>query len=105
MKKVIIGTAIAALLSAAPALAVENSPATPPNSGPGIKGAPGNKSGPVVTPSGQNKMGGTGASTGEAGKGLSPATQPSQDSTGVKGKPGNKSGPAAKPNVPGGTAQ
>ena len=95
MKKIIIGTVIAGLLMA-PAFAAENSPATPPNSGPGIKGEPGNKSGQAVQPPGQNERGATGAATGESGN----ATQPSQDTTGVKGAPGNKSGPTVKPKTP-----
>jgi len=98
MKKVIAGTAIVALslaLSVAPVFAAENSPPTPPNSGPGIKGEPGNKSGQAVQP--PEQKGGTGAATGESGKNLKNATQPSQDSAGVKGEPGNKSGPNVKP--------
>jgi len=104
MKKVIIGTAFVAL-SLAPVFAAENSPPTPPNSGPGIKGEPGNKSGPAALPSNQNEKGATGAASGESGKNLSNPTQPSQDSAGVKGEPGNKSGPTVKPKSSGGTVQ
>ena len=96
MKRIIIGAAIAAL-SMVHAFAAENSPAMPPNSGPGIKGEPGNKSGPAVQPPGQNESGATGAATGESGKSLGNSTQPSQDTTGVKGAPGNKSGTTVKP--------
>ena len=96
MRKVIIGTALMAL-SLAPAFAAENAPATPPNSGPGIKGEPGNKSGPAVQPPTPNQKGATGVGTGESGKSLKNPTQPSQDSAGVKGEPGNKSGKTVKP--------
>jgi hypothetical protein len=96
-KKLVIGAVTAALLSFAPAFAAENLPSTAPNSSPGVKGKPGNKSGPAVKPPGENGMGSTGANSGESGK-MNPSTQPSQDSTGVKGKPGNKSGPTVKPN-------
>lgn len=97
MKKILIGIAVLAL-SLPPALsafATEYPPATPPNSGPGIKGEPGNKSGRAVEPPDQRA--GTGASPGESGRSLRTPTQPSQDSAGVKGEPGNKSGRTVEP--------
>jgi hypothetical protein len=54
----------------------------PVNSGAGVPGLPGNKSGPAVTPNGKSSP--------EPGV-VSP------DQSGVKGLPGNKSGPAARP--------
>ncbi len=96
MKHILVGVAIVTL-TLVPAFAGENLPAAPPNSGPGIKGKPGNKSGPAVQPPGQNERGATGAASGETGKSLRSSTQPSQDSTGVKGEPGNKSGTTVKP--------
>ena len=53
-----------------------------PNSGAGVQGLPGNKSGPAVTPSGQVSA--------------QPKTTP-PDQSGVPGLPGSKSGPAARP--------
>ena len=53
-----------------------------PNSGAGVQGLPGNKSGPAVTPSGQVSA-------------QPKATPP--DQSGVPGLPGSKSGPAARP--------
>jgi hypothetical protein len=51
-------------------------------SGAGVQGLPGNKSGPVATPSGQAQQ---------------PNKAPSSDQSGVQGLPGNKSGPAPQP--------
>lgn len=55
---------------------------TGPNSGAGVQGMPGNKSGPAVR-SGSNT---SNPQTGSAG----------QDASKVQGMPGNKSGPAVK---------
>ena len=52
-------------------------------SGTGVRGKPGNKSGPAAKPS--NGMG--------MGTGTAPA---GADTSGIKGMPGNKSGPATK---------
>ena len=56
-----------------------------PNSGAGVSGLPGNKSGPAV------KSGTVGSSSTDN------STVRQQDSTKVQGLPGNKSGPAVKP--------
>ena len=97
MKKIITATGFAVLLTAAPAFAADtstdNKPASSTSSGPGVKGAPGNKSGPAAK---SDKMDNAGSSSSTGGA----ATQPSQDAKGVKGAPGNKSGPAEKPNSP-----
>jgi hypothetical protein len=53
-----------------------------PNSGAGVQGMPGNKSGPAVKPQ---------TPAGEQSSGVS------QDQSKVPGLPGNKSGPAQKP--------
>ena len=69
---------VAATLVAGPALAQTT---TAPNSGAGVHGLQGNKSGPAVKPGEHNP------------------TVPGQDQSKVPGLPGNKSGPAAqKPN-------
>jgi hypothetical protein len=58
------------------------------NSGAGVPGLPGNKSGPAVRrPS---------DTTGTNPTGSNQAPQP-QDTSGIQGKPGNKSGPPARP--------
>ena len=92
MKEIFTAIAFAVLLTAVPALAADtstnNKPASSTSSGPGVKGAPGNKNGPAAQP---NSMDKAGSSSGTAD------TQPSQDAKGVKGAPGNKSGPAEKP--------
>ncbi len=97
MKTLVTACALAAVMGIAPALAADNSstnqsnsnlPNSTTSSGPGVKGAPGNKNGPAMTPNGTS--GNSGASTGEQGM------SPSQDATGVKGAPGNKNGPSAK---------
>ena len=91
MKEIFTAIAFAVLLTAVPALAADtstnNKPASSISSGPGVKGAPGNKNGPAAQP---NSMDKAGSSSGTA------YTQPSQDAKGVKGAPGNKSGPAEK---------
>jgi hypothetical protein len=75
MKEIFAAIAFAVLLTAVPALAADTStdsqPASSTSSGPGVKGAPGNKNGPVEKP---NATGNTGSSSGTAGAG----TQPSQ---------------------------
>lgn len=58
------------------------------NSGAGIAGQPGNKSGPAVKP-GQGTIGST------APNQQNPTVQ-QQDTSNIKGMPGNKSGPPAK---------
>ena len=96
MKEIFTAIAFVVLLTAVPALAADtstdNQPASSTSSGPGVKGAPGNKNGPAAQP---NSMDKAGSSSGTAD------TQPSQDAKGVKGAPGNKSGPAEKPNTTG----
>ena len=57
------------------------------NSGAGVPGQPGNKSGPAARSSGE-----VGAQSNDNN---APARQ--QDSAGIPGKPGSKSGPSAKP--------
>ena len=52
------------------------------NSGAGVAGMPGNKSGPAMNKSGKSQM--------------APGA-PHQDASKVQGMPGNKSGPAARP--------
>ena len=58
------------------------------NSGAGIPGKPGSKSGPALKPSGET--------TGSDMSGHNPAVR-QQDSSKIPGLPGNKSGPAVKP--------
>lgn len=61
-----------------------------PNSGAGIPGKPGNKSGPAVKP--------PSATTGAGSSSMKPEEgRPGQDASKIPGQPGNKSGPAAKP--------
>lgn len=108
MKTLVAACALTAVVGIAPALAADNSVNNPssstlqnsaPTSGPGVKGAPGNKNGPAMKQPSDNSgssgssgssmsSGSSGASTGEQG------TLPSQDSKGVQGQPGNKNGPA-----------
>ena len=59
---------------------------TSPNSGAGIPGQPGSKSGPAVKP--PSATTGWGVDSGQGGN---------QDATKVPGLPGSKSGPAVKP--------
>ncbi len=96
MKTLVAACALTAIVGIAPALAVDTSVDNPssstlqnsaPTSGPGVKGAPGNKNGPAMKQPSDNS-GSSGASTGEQG------TLPSQDAQGVEGQPGNKNGPA-----------
>ena len=74
MKKIIAVTALGLLVTAGPALAADtstdNKPASSTSSGPGVKGAPGNKNGPAAKPMDSN----TGSSSGTGGA----ATQPSR---------------------------
>ena len=56
---------------------------TAPNSGAGVQGMPGNKSGPAVRSGNSTSNQPTGAAT--------------QDASKIPGMPGNKGGPAAKP--------
>ena len=58
------------------------------NSGPGIPGKPGSKSGPAVKPSGET----TGSDMSDHNRAVR-----QQDSSKIPGQPGNKSGPAVKP--------
>lgn len=96
MKKIITACAVAALFGITPALAADysnsnantNQPSSATSSGPGVKGMPGNKSGPAATP--QGTSGSSGASTGEQGM------SPSQDATGVKGAQDSTNGPSNK---------
>jgi hypothetical protein len=69
--------AFAAMLASSAAFAQSNT-----NSGAGVPGKPGGKSGPAMTKSGPGSANPSG-------------TNPDQSN--VKGVPGNKSGPAAKP--------
>jgi opacity protein-like surface antigen len=72
-----IAIALAAVLMAPAAFAQSNT-----NSGAGVPGKPGSKSGPAMTKSGTGSAGQSGAAT---------------DQSKVPGMPGNKSGPAVKP--------
>jgi hypothetical protein len=92
MKKLLGGVATAAIVVAAlPVWSQTNTgqstqqtaPSGDGNSKPGVPGLPGNKSGPIVTPSGTTMP--------------ETRTHPSGDQSGVKGLPGNKSGPAVPP--------
>jgi len=58
------------------------------NSGAGIPGKPGSKSGPAVKPSGET----TGSDMSDHNRAVR-----QQDSSKIPGQPGNKSGPAVKP--------
>jgi len=92
MRAIVSLTALA-LAAAAPALAQTTTPdvskaPSAQNSGAGIAGQPGNKSGPAV------KRGDTTGSTSSANQQNTTVQQ--QDSADVKGMPGNKSGPPAK---------
>jgi hypothetical protein len=87
------GLALALALSVAPAFAqttkpdVSNAPSAQ-NSGAGIPGQPGGKSGPAA-PRGNTVGAGTSANP------QNPTVQ-QQDTSKIQGKPGNKSGPPAK---------
>ena len=90
MLKMLGGAAAALVIMALPAAAQttapnpsgQNAAPTSPNSGAGIPGKPGNKSGPSVKPSP-----GAGGTTGSS----------AQDPSNIPGKPGSKSGPTQKP--------
>jgi hypothetical protein len=73
------------LVVTTPALA-QNAQQTSPNSGAGISGQPGSKSGPAAKPPSATTGSGV-----DAGQGRN------QDATKVPGLPGNKSGPAVMP--------
>jgi hypothetical protein len=95
MLRVLMGTAVFAMLTLA-ASAQNTAPqgggqVTVPsgqNSGAGIPGKPGNKSGPAVKPSGET----TGSDMSDHNRAVR-----QQDSSKIPGQPGNKSGPSAKP--------
>jgi hypothetical protein len=76
MRKALSFVVLAGMLAATPALAQSS------NSGAGIPGQPGNKSGPAMTKSGSSSTNNSTTST---------------DQSKVPGMPGSKSGPAAKP--------
>ena len=73
--RMMISLIVAASMIGGPAALAQNT--TAPNSGAGVRGLPGNKSGPAVKP-------------GEQSSGIR------QDQSKVPGLPGNKSGPAAQ---------
>jgi hypothetical protein len=95
MLRLLMGTAVLAMLTL-PASAQTTAPSgggqvTAPsgqNSGAGIPGKPGSKSGPAVKPSGET----TGSDMTDHNRAVR-----QQDSSKVPGQPGNKSGPAVKP--------
>ena len=115
MTKLFSGIALAALVAAAPAFAETatkkldpkqsaQSASQPANSGPGVQGPPGTRTGPSIKAPGEGSAS-EGASSGEFGSASSGAsgssstehtTQPSQDLSGVEGLPGNKSGKRLK---------
>jgi hypothetical protein len=91
MRKFLIGAMAFAIvtLPAAALAQVTNSPATQmtsPNSGAGVQGQAGSKSGPTAKP------GNTGAAPSQADS--NPANAP--EAAKIPGKPGGKSGPAVK---------
>ncbi len=94
MKTIVTACAVAALIGITPAMAADysngnsNQPSSATSSGPGVKGMPGNKNGPALTPEGNS--GSSGASSGEQGM------SPSQDATGVKGAQDSTNGPSNK---------
>jgi hypothetical protein len=91
MKRIVTTLAILAMTAALPALAQTTSPnaSTPSaqNSGTGIQGQPGNKSGPPAQ---------RGTTTGSSSDSQNNEAVRQQDASKVKGLPGNKSGPPAK---------
>jgi hypothetical protein len=95
MLRLLIGAAALALVTL-PASAQSTAPSeggqvTAPsgqNSGPGIPGKPGSKSGPAVKPSGET----TGSDMSDHNRAVR-----QQDSSKIPGQPGNKSGPAVTP--------
>ena len=79
-----VGVLVVWALSASAQSTGPSTPATP-NSGAGVQGMPGNKSGPTVRPrTSSNTAPGQGGTT-------------QQDASKVPGAPGGKSGPTAKP--------
>jgi len=91
MRFVVSTLVLALTLSASASLAQTIRPdvSTAPsaqNSGAGIAGQPGNKSGPAVKP---------GETVGASSNQQNPTVQ-QQDTSNIKGLPGNKSGPPAK---------
>jgi predicted small secreted protein len=72
-----IAIVLAAMLTSSMAFAQSNT-----NSGAGVAGKPGGKSGPAMTKSGPSSSNQSGTNS---------------DQSNVKGMPGNKSGPAVKP--------
>ncbi len=73
--RIIISLIAAVLMIGTPAALAETT--TAPNSGAGVQGLPGNKSGPAAKPGDQSNV--------------------RPDQSNVPGLPGNKSGPAQKP--------
>ncbi|HEX2839737.1 hypothetical protein [Hyphomicrobium sp.] len=65
--------------------------ATKPNSGPGVQGPAGTRTGPAAREAEDSASSGT--SSGESGTGAN-TTQPSQDSSGVQGFPDTRTGPS-----------
>jgi Spy/CpxP family protein refolding chaperone len=92
MKPMVSLVAAAMVLASATAFAQGGQPnASPPsaqNSGAGIRGAPGGKSGPAA----DKGTVGSSATTDRQNPNVS-----AQDPSGTAGKPGNQSGPALKP--------
>jgi hypothetical protein len=88
MRKIMLLAATAVMLAAPAAFAQTTNQTTTgqaprgakPNSGAGVPGLPGGKSGPAVTPSGTAQ----------------PEPRTSPDQSGVQGLPGTKSGPAVQ---------
>jgi hypothetical protein len=85
-----VGTVTAAAQTANPSGTGQVTTPSGQNSGAGIPGKPGGKSGPPVRP--PSATTGAGASSGEQ---HNDAVR-QQDSSKIPGQPGNKSGPAAK---------
>ena len=96
--RMLLGALATSVVMALPALAQspnttgQTSVPSAQNSGAGIPGQPGSKSGPAARPSGE--MAAQGTDNGNA-------AVRQQDSAGIPGKPGSKSGPSAKPNSSG----
>jgi|SRR5437588_5843742 len=94
MKRILSMAIVALAISSPAALAQTTNPGvsaapSPANSGAGIAGQPGNKSGPAVRP---------GDTVGSAaGANQQNSTDQTQDTSNIKGLPGNKSGPPARP--------
>ncbi|HWG78833.1 MAG TPA: hypothetical protein VN681_03610 [Stellaceae bacterium] len=97
----LFGAAVAVVVVTALPAWAQTSPAKKPaeittpsaqDSGAGIAGKPGNKSGPAVQPPGS----GTSTPGTTVNEPQNPETR-DQDASKIKGLPGNKSGPAVKP--------